>query len=148
MTAGVLVALASIGGMVDPPEPSEPGWDPWGVAFVVTSLAFAIRAALLSVRATATELIVRNLLSTRRIDRTAVVTVTIANYDGFMVWDTRRGTSWFSVPSIKLRDGRLQKAFGLLGTTRGSEHRAAQLRAAIGAPDPRPPQHRTPKTTA
>ncbi|WP_159808639.1 hypothetical protein [Cellulomonas citrea] len=133
--AGLCMALAAIGGLVDPPPSADAGADWWGYGIVAVSLAFAIRATRLRVVVTVDDVVVHSLLTRRRYPRSEVVTVTIANYDGFWVWDSPSGISWYTVPELTLADGQRRRARGLVGSTGGSERRAAALRAALSLPE-------------
>lgn len=120
--------------MVDPVPPSEPGLHPIGALLVAASVVGAFRASRMGATVTSTQVIVRNVFSTRRINLVEIEQVTVRNYDGVLVWDGGR-TSWFCTVVLTTEAGKVVKAYGLLGWAAAVSRRARRLRELIGLPE-------------
>ncbi|GAA3796164.1 hypothetical protein [Cellulomonas soli] len=127
------LALACVGGMVDPEPPARAGWSPIGLVVAIISVVAAVRASRSGVIVTGSQVIVRNFLSTRRVSLADVEHVGVLNYDGFLVWDSPR-TSWLCTVAVTTTAGRVVKAYGLVGFAASAERAAARLRDLIGLP--------------
>lgn len=94
----VVLALAALGGVLDPTlDLDRPDWWP-GVIFVAVPLLVAIRGAVVGVVVIESYVVVRGWLRTRRVPRDQIVAVTTRPYSG--LWNRGSESRHFSMLAL------------------------------------------------
>jgi hypothetical protein len=132
VVAAVAMDIFFVAAVIEPNPPARPGWSLFGVLLVVVPLLVAARALRISVAVTDQEVIIRNLLRTRRLPQTSVIALRPVAYQGVITcyWPS----PLISTVRLTMAAGRPVTAYCLVGRPSTAARAAAELHALVGLP--------------